>query len=161
MKCLNNGMSKKAKNVLNQIVKIDKSGDFLNEEDLPVIDFIESNIADKDLADDYFKARLITDKLLGIGMESLERLARVADMNESAREYEVLATFIKALGDLNSDRLSLHEKIEKIRTAKIKNKTSQKVSDGEIGISNENGESLSMIDILNIINKNDKENDGE
>lgn len=70
----------------------------------------------KDIIDeDFKKSRDTYDELLVIGKTSLETLVRVAEETEHPRAFEVLATMIKNLSDINDKVMDLHQKNKEIK----------------------------------------------
>ena len=74
-------------------------------ESLPVV--IEDN-PNQIEADAEFARNNMRD-LISSGNEALEKLASVADQSESPRAYEVLATMMKNLAEMNKDLLALQK----------------------------------------------------
>ena len=74
-------------------------------ESLPVV--IEGN-PNQIEADAEFARNNMRD-LISSGNEALEKLASVADQSESPRAYEVLATMMKNLAEMNKDLLALQK----------------------------------------------------
>jgi hypothetical protein len=52
--------------------------------------------------------------LIEKGHRSVDELLAVADQSQHPRAYEVLATMIKTLGEMNKDLLDVHEKKQKL-----------------------------------------------
>lgn len=52
--------------------------------------------------------------LLEKGHSAIDELLAVADQSQHPRAYEVLATMIKTMGDINKDLLDSHEKKQKL-----------------------------------------------
>jgi|SRR6056300_120239 hypothetical protein len=52
--------------------------------------------------------------LIEKGHRSIDELLNVADQSQHPRAYEVLATMIKTMGDMNKDLLDMHEKKQKL-----------------------------------------------
>ncbi len=75
-------------------------------ESLPVVidDAVNQVDADAEFARDNMRT-LITN-----GNDALEKLAYVADQSESPRAYEVLATMMKNLAEMNKDLLELQKR---------------------------------------------------
>jgi len=66
--------------------------------------------------DDFEKSRSTYFELLETGKQSLETLVRVAEETEHPRAFEVLATMIKNLSDINDRVLDLHKKNKELKT---------------------------------------------
>ncbi|MDB4726255.1 terminase [bacterium] len=56
--------------------------------------------------------------LIEKGHGAIDELLAVADQSQHPRAYEVLATMIKTMGDMNNDLLAMHEKKQKLSEEK-------------------------------------------
>ena len=75
-------------------------------ETLPVV--IEDDVNQIDADAEFARSNMRT--LITNGNDALEKLAYVADQSESPRAYEVLATMMKNLAEMNKDLLELQKR---------------------------------------------------
>lgn len=75
-------------------------------ETLPVV--IEDGVNQIDADAEFARSNMRT--LITNGNDALEKLAYVADQSESPRAYEVLATMMKNLAEMNKDLLELQKR---------------------------------------------------
>ena len=75
---------------------------------------------DKNADEDYKKVRHNLMQIIEDGSSAIDGLLKVAQESESPRAYEVLATYLKNLTDVNKDLMALHETKAKIETEKAK-----------------------------------------
>ena len=68
------------------------------------------NDSDTKAADDFEYTRQIYHELIAKGTDALDDMAEVARQSEHPRAFEVLATMIKSVADVNGDLISLHNK---------------------------------------------------
>ena len=71
---------------------------------------VESEQTDPTVDNDFLVARKNINSLLTKGNTAIDQLLLVAKETEHPRAYEVAATLIKTLGDLNKDLLDLQKK---------------------------------------------------
>lgn len=76
------------------------------QEVLPAI--IEDN--DDSIESDFSIARSNLRGLISKGENAIDGILKVAEQSEHPRAYEVAATFLKTIGDLNKDLLELQKK---------------------------------------------------
>jgi hypothetical protein len=74
----------------------------------------EENNLDKD----YNKVRNNLQELISQGKDAVQNILDVAKAGDSPRAYEVVATMIKTIADVNKDALDIHEKMKKIKEDK-------------------------------------------
>jgi hypothetical protein len=70
--------------------------------------------------DDMDEVRHNLKQLIADGSGAIEGLLKVAQESESPRAYEVLATYLKQLTEMNKDLVGLHETKSKMETEKAK-----------------------------------------
>jgi hypothetical protein len=87
--------------------------------------------------------------LIEKGHRSIDELLNVADQSQHPRAYEVLATMIKTMGDMNKDLLDMHEKKQKITGEKPE----------PVETVNNNLFVGSTSELLKLMRKDDKENE--
>jgi hypothetical protein len=75
-------------------------------ESLPVV--IDDSVNQVDADAEFARSNMRT--LITNGNDALEKLAYVADQSESPRAYEVLATMMKNLAEMNKDLLELQKR---------------------------------------------------
>jgi hypothetical protein len=85
--------------------------------------------------------------LIEKGHGAIDELAAIADQSQHPRSYEVLATLIKTMGDLNKDLLDMHEKKKKLQSGEVEKPESKTV--------NNNLFVGSTSELLKMMNKND------
>lgn len=69
---------------------------------------------DKEIENDTKYVRQNFYDLIEKGHSAIDELLAVADQSQHPRAYEVLATMIKTMGDMNNDLLGMHEKKQKL-----------------------------------------------
>lgn len=69
---------------------------------------------ERDIDDDFLKARDNISDLINKGNSAIDNLLHVAKESEHPRAYEVAANFIKTLSELNKDLLDIHKKKNEI-----------------------------------------------
>ena len=69
---------------------------------------------DKEIDNDTKYVRQNFYDLIEKGHSAIDELLAVADQSQHPRAYEVLATMIKTMGDMNNDLLGMHEKKQKL-----------------------------------------------
>jgi len=92
-----------------------------NEEKLPTT-YRPSLDSDKELDTDTKYVRQNFYDLIEKGHGAIDELLAVADQSQHPRAYEVLATMIKTMGDMNNDLLGMHEKKQKLSGEKPEDK---------------------------------------
>jgi glycogen debranching enzyme len=92
---------------------------------------------------DFDSARDGIKELIGTGMDAVDGIMRVATAGDSPRAYEVAATLLKTLSEMNKDLLDLHTKANEADKDKvsIKNTTNNSIYVG------------STTDLQNLLNK--------
>jgi len=106
---------------------------------------------DKMVDEDFFSAKENVKTLLDKGKSSLNALILLAGASDNPRAYEVVATLIKTLSEVNNDMMGLHKKrkeAKEVKEAPTKNTTNNNLFVG------------STEDALKMLNK-DKEIDEE
>ena len=71
--------------------------------------------SDKTEVEDFDYSRAVYYRLLETGQESLEQLVDFADQNPHPRSYEVLATMIKNISDVNDRLMDLQKKKKELK----------------------------------------------
>ena len=77
---------------------------------------------DKEIDNDTKYVRQNFYDLIEKGHSAIDELLAVADQSQHPRAYEVLATMIKTMGDMNNDLLGMHEKKQKLTGEKPEDK---------------------------------------
>ena len=77
---------------------------------------------DKEVENDTKYVRQNFYDLIEKGHSAIDELLAVADQSQHPRAYEVLATMIKTMGDMNNDLLGMHEKKQKLTCEKPEDK---------------------------------------
>ncbi len=70
--------------------------------------------SDSGVSSDAELARANIKELVTLGNRAIENALEIAIQSESPRSYEVLATMLKTVSDMNSQLLDVHEKKRKI-----------------------------------------------
>lgn len=91
--------------------------------DLPVKKEETAVVLSNTIEDDFNVARQNINTLLNKGNVAIDNLLHVAKETEHPRAYEVAATFIKTMADLNKDLLEIQKKKKDINGEKAGNKT--------------------------------------
>ena len=77
---------------------------------------------DKEIDNDTKYVRQNFYDLIEKGHSAIDESLAVADQSQHPRAYEVLATMIKTMGDMNNDLLGMHEKKQKLTGEKPEDK---------------------------------------
>jgi hypothetical protein len=93
-----------------------------NEEKLPTTYRPSLHETDKEVENDTKYVRQNFYDLIEKGHSAIDELLAVADQSQHPRAYEVLATMIKTMGDMNNDLLGMHEKKQKLTGEKPEEK---------------------------------------
>jgi len=75
---------------------------------------IQEDDKDSNVSSDAELARTNIKGLLNLGNRAIESALEIAIQSETPRSYEVLATMLKTVSDMNSQLLDVHEKKRKI-----------------------------------------------
>lgn len=67
---------------------------------------------------DYHKVRESMTHMIDKGTEMIDKLAKVAGESESPRAYEVMATYLKTLSEMNKGLMELHKDAKDITMPK-------------------------------------------
>jgi hypothetical protein len=81
----------------------------VEESNTEIIEVV-SQPSDNDVNDDFNLARTNLRQLLNKGDTAIDNLLKVAEESEHPRAYEVAATLIKTMADLNKDLLDIRKK---------------------------------------------------
>lgn len=97
--------------------KLDKNlSEIFDIEPIPKVEEVKTEIVEveqetvSDLTVDLNLARTNIKSLLTKGDSAIDNLLKVAEASEHPRAYEVAATFIKTLADLNKDLIDIQKK---------------------------------------------------
>lgn len=74
-----------------------------------------STPGDETMNDDFDISRKDFDDLIEKGKIALDEMMMIAQQGQHPRFYEAIALMIKTLGDINSSRMDLHEKVNRIK----------------------------------------------
>jgi hypothetical protein len=94
----------------------------------------EQNTAVKiseDAEADFEKSRTVLNDLITKGAEAIDDIHAIAQSNEEARSFEVLAVLIKTVGETTEKLMSVHEKKKKLGEMDIQG---HKVADNGKGV---------------------------
>jgi len=83
----------------------------------PKQEVLPAVIDDDNIESDYLTARTNIKSLIQKGDTAIEGILRVAEQSDHPRAYEVAATFIKTLADLNKDLLELQKQKKELTGA--------------------------------------------
>ena len=78
-------------------------------------------IEDPDLQKDYLSVRKNLMDLIDNGKDAIQGILNVAEEGEHPRAYEVVATLIKTVSDVNKDLIDIHKKVKDTEVTKIEN----------------------------------------
>lgn len=70
---------------------------------------------EKDSEEDFQKSREVIEELLEKGSQAVESMLEIAENDENARSFEVVATLIKTVSEASKDLYSLHETRKKLK----------------------------------------------
>lgn len=133
---------KKSQDKLSEILKVD----FIPEQELQKIVIVPTIIEEPKnevLQTDFLIARNNIKNLIKSGTESLAEIAKIAKDNNEPRAYEIVATLLKTLTEMNKTSIDLHDILSKAESKKvsIKNTTNNSIYVG------------STSDLQNLINQ--------
>jgi|LauGreDrversion4_2_1035121.scaffolds.fasta_scaffold466853_2 hypothetical protein len=81
---------------------------------------VKEVIVDKEDVDkDYTTVRENLKDIVKRGAEAIDGIMLVAAETQSPRAYEVVATLIKSVADVNKDLLALHQQIKEIKKTEV------------------------------------------
>jgi hypothetical protein len=85
-----------------------------------------------DLEEDYKDIRENLKEIVKKGTEAIDGIHLVASETQHPRAYEVLATLIKSVADVNKDILSIHKQMKDIKGEKEQPKVAPTVTNNSI-----------------------------
>jgi hypothetical protein len=91
--------------------------------EVKAIQRVEPNI-DKHLDADYEEIRTNLKDIIKRGAEAIDGILLVASETQQPRAYEVVATLIKSVSDVNKDLLTMHKQMQDIKNDKPESKQS-------------------------------------
>jgi len=100
---------------------------FFNIEPNPTNETKELNSLGKTCSTDYEFARDNLKTLLNTGSQGLEGILKVASESDSPRAYEVLATTLKTLADINVNLMGLAAKQAEATKVNVQNTTNNSI----------------------------------
>jgi hypothetical protein len=68
---------------------------------------------------DFLEVRKNLKNLISTGEEAIEGILKVAQEGDSPRAYEVAATLIKTVSEINKDIIDIHQKMKSIEQTKV------------------------------------------
>jgi hypothetical protein len=108
-------------NIERNLKKIFDSDDIIEGEVLEVVEVNEqpqpATPAKYDVTadDDYKEARTNIKNLLSTGEDALDMILEIAKESEQPRAFEIVATMMKQLSDMNHQLVDLHEKKKRLK----------------------------------------------
>lgn len=111
-----------------------------NEFDLPIeeskdIEIVKPKEIERSsshLDDDYSQIRNNLKDIIKRGTEAIDGILLVASETNQPRAYEVVATLIKSVADVNKDLLTMHKQMQDIKGDQPKNPTTSNVTNNSI-----------------------------
>jgi len=70
---------------------------------------------------DFLEVRKNLKSLISTGEEAIEGILKVAQEGDSPRAYEVAATLIKTVSEINKDIIDIHQRMKSIEQTKVVN----------------------------------------
>lgn len=70
---------------------------------------------------DFLEVRKNLKNLISTGEEAIEGILKVAQEGDSPRAYEVAATLIKTVSEINRDIIDIHQKMKSMEQTKVVN----------------------------------------
>jgi hypothetical protein len=108
-------------NIERNLKKIFDSDDVIEGEVLEVVEVNEQpqpakpSKYDVTADDDYKEARTNIKNLLSTGEDALDMILEIAKESEQPRAFEIVATMMKQLSDMNHQLVDLHEKKKRLK----------------------------------------------
>jgi riboflavin synthase alpha subunit len=109
-----------------ELAKIDSSGGEIISTD------IQESTKNLDLDKDYKEVRDNLKNIVKKGTEAIDGISLVASETQHPRAYEVLATLIKSVADVNKDIMSIHKQMKDIKGEKEQPKVTPTVTNNSI-----------------------------
>jgi riboflavin synthase alpha subunit len=109
-----------------ELAKIDSSGGEIISTD------IQESTKNLDLDKDYKEVRDNLKDIVKKGTEAIDGISLVASETQHPRAYEVLATLIKSVADVNKDIMSIHKQMKDIKGEKEQPKVTPTVTNNSI-----------------------------
>lgn len=112
----------KSRKTLSQVLDTEYVTDLIpvNEEAKEIVPFEEKSADDKQADEDFDNVRMTLQELIKTGSIAISDIHSIAQNNEEARSFEVLATLIKTVSETADKLLDSHEKRKKIRSVEGK-----------------------------------------
>jgi hypothetical protein len=109
-----------------ELAKINSSGGEIISTD------IQESTKNLDLDKDYKEVRDNLKDIVKKGTEAIDGISLVASETQHPRAYEVLATLIKSVADVNKDIMSIHKQMKDIKGEKEQPKPVPSVTNNSI-----------------------------
>lgn len=93
---------------------------FVPEEKKQETNIVKAQISKDDKTEsDFQEVRKNMRNLIATGEEAIEGILKVAQEGDSPRAYEVAATLIKTVSEINKDIIDIHQKMKTMEQSKI------------------------------------------
>lgn len=93
---------------------------FVSEEKKETKEITKIETKEIDKADlDFLEVRKNLKSLISTGEEAIEGILKVAQEGDSPRAYEVAATLIKTVSEINKDIIDIHQRMKSMEQTKV------------------------------------------
>lgn len=93
---------------------------FVADQEKKSVDVVKVDVPKNDKTDmDFMEVRKNLKSLISTGEEAIEGILKVAQEGDSPRAYEVAATLIKTVSEINKDIIDIHQKMKSIEQTKV------------------------------------------
>jgi len=105
-------------------MSLEKIGDalgipFVPEEKKEEKQITKASPSDEKVDVDFLEVRKNLKQLVSTGEEAIEGILKVAQEGDSPRAYEVAATLIKTVSEINKDIIDIHQKMKSMEQSKV------------------------------------------
>lgn len=105
-------------------MSLEKIGDalgipFIPEEKKQEKEIVKVSPSEEKVDVDFLEVRKNLKQLVSTGEEAIEGILKVAQEGDSPRAYEVAATLIKTVSEINKDIIDIHQKMKSMEQTKV------------------------------------------
>jgi hypothetical protein len=105
-------------------MSLEKIGDalgipFIPEEKKQEKEIVKVSPSEEKVDIDFLEVRKNLKQLVSTGEEAIEGILKVAQEGDSPRAYEVAATLIKTVSEINKDIIDIHQKMKSMEQTKV------------------------------------------
>lgn len=104
-------------------MSLEKIGDALGIPFVPeqkeTKEIVKPSPSDEKVDIDFLEVRKNLKQLVSTGEEAIEGILKVAQEGDSPRAYEVAATLIKTVSEINKDIIDIHQRMKSMEQSKV------------------------------------------